>query len=403
MGTECEKCCKKFPDNSSLKRHLNRKYPCDANKDDKLACKYCKKKFTQLSSVTRHHKICKLSPSKQVGILDLKLKKQEEKFKEEIQELKKIISDKSVTNPNVTNNNNTTNNTTNNDNSTNNTINITIQNMLPYNAPNTSYIDGQEWAKKLAYKTATQISGDFTEYIFLNPEHPENHSIYNLAKLENNAKLVMLMCKNDMNEWNGMYKTDAAKELGYVNGEIWSRIVAGHIPNNNQTLIDKSCDISDGYEVGITDAIIHRVIKHSPQIKQYHSKLPKKERPDIVFTKTKPDEDDAEYLQYLNHKELTRANLNGEVDYRQDTEPPVEGRCGYIAEEDEEDLITNKTIEDIMEAKYPGTIEYQKKIMNGEPISFEEECQYHNVDPNDPDAEERLEEEQYKRDILNQN
>lgn len=54
----CDKCNKVFTTSHRLKRHLNRKYPCD--KDSRI-CKFCEKLFYDSSTKNRHEKdSCKM-------------------------------------------------------------------------------------------------------------------------------------------------------------------------------------------------------------------------------------------------------------------------------------------------------------------------------------------------------
>lgn len=58
---KCPKCSDWFPSKYNLKRHLNKKNPCDAYKDTGLICPECCQTFTQVSSLKHHweKKVCK--------------------------------------------------------------------------------------------------------------------------------------------------------------------------------------------------------------------------------------------------------------------------------------------------------------------------------------------------------
>lgn len=62
----CYNCGKTFHTPTDLERHKKRKTPClireisDADKNNPLRCIYCNKIFSNVSHLTRHHKICKV-------------------------------------------------------------------------------------------------------------------------------------------------------------------------------------------------------------------------------------------------------------------------------------------------------------------------------------------------------
>ena len=88
----CPKCGHEFMQKSDLKKHLNRKTPCEPIQGDptkpidKNTCRYCYSKFKHKSSLVRHYKTCKIKN----GNMDILFQKIEEKNKKLEKENKKL-------------------------------------------------------------------------------------------------------------------------------------------------------------------------------------------------------------------------------------------------------------------------------------------------------------------------
>jgi len=145
MDFKCKKCGLGFDSKWRLKRHMERKTPCepiiDVATHDSLTCRYCGRNYKHKSGLERHIlNSCKVYKDRSILVEHIRKKKKEEekdkkieKLENEMEQLKKKLNsvvkniDNSDNSNNVNNSNNISNtsNTSNNvDNSTNININI---------------------------------------------------------------------------------------------------------------------------------------------------------------------------------------------------------------------------------------------------------------------------------------
>jgi len=206
MTVMCHRCGKEFPAQWRLERHLNRKKPCikpsqkttkTYQKNTKLSqkttktsqnirysCKYCNRSYKHNWHLTRHLKTCK----DRISIMEFKKKKEEEETSEigkikkelekeknyklnELDELRKKVSEMEdlIKNqkPQTQNIYNTTNN---------NIINI---NLNEYGSENVNFLKNPEYKKAFAKILGSGINGlqKYIQYKYCNPEAPENLTI----------------------------------------------------------------------------------------------------------------------------------------------------------------------------------------------------------------------------------
>jgi uncharacterized C2H2 Zn-finger protein len=125
----CHKCNKQFLNKTDFKRHINRKFTCNTNfnnkPDDiveiaeiilnKFVCKDCNKIFSRKFTLERHINLnrCKNIKSNENINLNLKISELESKIEKLLND-RNINSNTNITNNNITNNNNNNNNITNN-------------------------------------------------------------------------------------------------------------------------------------------------------------------------------------------------------------------------------------------------------------------------------------------------
>jgi hypothetical protein len=82
------------PNNSNIPQYTSILPQNTSKKINKMVrCKYCNKKFTRLDNMNRHMKICKVKNEKEKCII-LKMKKEKNKYKDEIKRLKERLRDK---------------------------------------------------------------------------------------------------------------------------------------------------------------------------------------------------------------------------------------------------------------------------------------------------------------------
>ena len=126
----CHKCNKEFLNKTDFKRHINRKFTCNTNFNNKpdntaeiaviipnkFVCKDCNKIFSRKFTLERHINLnrCKNIKSNENINLNLKISELESKIEKLLND-RNINSNTNITNNNITNNNNNiTNNITNN-------------------------------------------------------------------------------------------------------------------------------------------------------------------------------------------------------------------------------------------------------------------------------------------------
>tara|TARA_Y100000746_G_C15440003_1_gene422406 strand:+ start:604 stop:1698 length:1095 start_codon:yes stop_codon:yes gene_type:complete len=157
-------------------------------------CKYCNKILSRYDSLSRHMKTCKEKKEVELTMIQneemIKIKKESEDMKKEIEELKNF---KIQTQNNITNNHNNSHNKTN---------NIIINN---YGDEDLKHLRTRDFKKLLngIYSAVPKL----IEKIHFDPEHPENQNI----KYPNMNKPFLKIMKDD--KWQFVNKTDELLDL----------------------------------------------------------------------------------------------------------------------------------------------------------------------------------------------
>ena len=157
-------------------------------------CKYCNKILSRYDSLSRHMKTCKEKKEVELTMIQneemIKIKKESEDMKKEIEELKNF---KIQTQNNITNNHNNSHNKTN---------NIIINN---YGDEDLKHLRTRDFKKLLngIYSAFPKL----IEKIHFDPEHPENQNI----KYPNMNKPFLKIMKDD--KWQFVNKTDELLDL----------------------------------------------------------------------------------------------------------------------------------------------------------------------------------------------
>ena len=183
---ENEDAPKQHPNNTQT---AEKQHPNNTQTTPKLSsrvCNYCKKVFTRKSGLIKHLNICniKKEEEKALAIIQnekiIKMEKESENMKKEIEELKNF---KIQTQNNTTNNNNIT--TTNN---INNSKNIYINN---YGNEDLKHLRTRDFAKLFdgIYNAVPKL----IEKIHFDPKHPENQNI----KYTNQKSPYLKIVKSD--------------------------------------------------------------------------------------------------------------------------------------------------------------------------------------------------------------
>ena len=207
----CKKCKKKFTTESNLKQHLNRKTPCDKKKE--YSCDKCKSSFTNKTDYTRHQNRktscvpeikntattldneenkCKYCGNTYYNSANLKrhytsckVKKSpnvmEQKFNQILEKLEKQEQVNAQLQEKIDSLQPTINNITNNDNRQ---LNITLVN---FGQEDLSYITPKFIAGLFDTHDADQILPTIIKKIHYDPEHPENHNIYQISRDDKHA------------------------------------------------------------------------------------------------------------------------------------------------------------------------------------------------------------------------
>ena len=192
--TDCEEISSKIPQKSS---HLPQKSSLLPQNTTKInQCKYCNKILSRCDNLNRHMKTCKEKKEVELTMIQneemIKIKKESEDMKKEIEELKnfKIQTQNNITN---TNSHNTTNNT-------NNTININN-----YGNENLKHLRSKDFAGLLngIYGAVPKL----IEKIHFDPDHPENQNIK-----FTNKKLPYLKIMKD-GKWQLVHKKHELLDL----------------------------------------------------------------------------------------------------------------------------------------------------------------------------------------------
>jgi hypothetical protein len=175
---DCKKCGKFFNTPSMLKRHIDRKYPCDIKYDINIAndkkfycCQFCPKQYSKKIYLDNHI---------EKNHENTFLKESQIKIQNELDSIKLQLTEVLETMSKMTNTtNNTTNNVTSNsnNNTTNNVINNTINNFYK---PNISYL--VDYLSKPAILSEApdlmKLIVKIFEIVHCNKDHPENHNVF---------------------------------------------------------------------------------------------------------------------------------------------------------------------------------------------------------------------------------
>ena len=161
---------------------------CTQNEKKTHICNYCNKSFTRSTGLTKHLNICKKKREKDIETLAImqneemiKIKKESENMKKEIEELKNF---KIQTQNNTTNNNNNITTT----NNINNSKNIYINN---YGNEDLKHLRTRDFTKLFdgIYNAVPKL----IEKIHFDPKHPENQNI----KYTNQKSPYLKIVKSD--------------------------------------------------------------------------------------------------------------------------------------------------------------------------------------------------------------
>ena len=188
----CEEISSKIPQKSSLLPQKSSLLPQKSSKINQ--CKYCNKILSRCDNLNRHMKTCKEKKEVELTMIQneemIKIKKESEDMKKEIEELKNF---KIQTQNNITNNHNNSHNKTN---------NIIINN---YGDEDLKHLRTRDFKKLLngIYSAVPKL----IEKIHFDPEHPENQNI----KYPNMNKPFLKIMKDD--KWQFVNKTDELLDL----------------------------------------------------------------------------------------------------------------------------------------------------------------------------------------------
>jgi len=199
----CKRCGYSTTLLSTLKRHLQRKKHCNPvvedietsilynkcfEKDVKpYKCEYCDKSYTHISSTSYHKKTC-------VKKIEIELLQQQQLIidqQKQIESLKAVLPANTINN---TNNANTNTNTNSHNTITNNNITINA-----FGKENIEYLKNNPNYKQIMMKCMAEKEQGvmkLLEYIYFNPDHPENQNVKKSIKKDNFIKLY------DGKKWN---------------------------------------------------------------------------------------------------------------------------------------------------------------------------------------------------------
>ena len=219
-----------------------------------IKCDFCEKTFTRKTGLTKHLKCCKIKQNfdnekndenekkfeknmkneknndseKDITEID-KLKKEQDKLKDQVEDLLIELSKKTATINNITHN--TTNNL-------NKIINISINN---YGSENVDYLK-KEYLDNLLTGAFTAIP-KLIESIHFNPHHPENHNI----KITNKKEPYIKVRKND--KWELQDKKETLETL--VDDKYY--ILEEHYSEMDTSLSDHAKNVMDKFRNKFTD------------------------------------------------------------------------------------------------------------------------------------------------------
>jgi hypothetical protein len=194
----CNRCNYETTSKRSAEKHLEKIRPCEGTGeiklitlDEEVQCKKCGKKYSTEETLKRHLKTaCKVA-------------KQEEnqKLKDKIEELERLVKTSSNTTNNTTNNTNSNNTTTNNTQINNNYITISL---TPYNDPN---MEGMQQYLEAAIRKTFLSVPNLIESVHFNDQFPENQNICITNRRTKDAKVF------DGKRWKTMNKDLLINEM----------------------------------------------------------------------------------------------------------------------------------------------------------------------------------------------
>jgi len=172
----CVNCSYSTNLKANYEKHLNRKIPCDKEKETSFKCSYCEKNFTQKGSLNTHlNNRCK---EKQ-----LKESKELEELRERVSQINIDNSDNSVnTTNNIDNSVNTVNNTTNN-------INIHNTYIVDFGKEDFSGMLDEKVIQYLLYSGEEMLYKMILEFHY-NPLYPEFNNVHLSRRKDKLAEII---------------------------------------------------------------------------------------------------------------------------------------------------------------------------------------------------------------------
>jgi hypothetical protein len=276
----CKICEKEFSSRWELERHMNRKTSCKPiieteNSHYRIACSDCNRTFKTNKTLTYHVKTCKGKEINKHRIVILEQEKEE--LKRQL-----LVGGNTTTINNITTNNN------------NNNIQViqinTIQDIRPFGQENLSYIDQDQIARYLSDpdRTPGEAYAYLVEKIHFNAEHPENHNIYLCDKEE----FIIL---NELRQWGGIAQNHVVRECLIHMQKVFSDVVVSKLWVNDDedrteaenyllTKVIPAITVDYGERKhGVLPKIRDLIKAKSKMIQLSHNRLPKKQRPAIIF------------------------------------------------------------------------------------------------------------------------
>jgi hypothetical protein len=251
---KCYECGKYFRDSYDLKKHKNRKTPClirnidEENKSNPYRCIYCNKILKNKRNLIKHYDSCKIKN----GGLDILYEKikHEEKLQKENEELKrkndewerkyKLLEEKyeeeKKTKQNI---------------HIHGDVNITINNVVPYNRPVFPPPIPIENVRMLGgYST---ISKFLLNYIWFNKKFPQNHTILPV-NVRRKETIVY-----DGSDWTRKNNDEVLEEINKI--VCYSPADNAILDGHGEEFIFGD-DNWDGYEEKVPEYIAQRMRNH---------------------------------------------------------------------------------------------------------------------------------------------